>query len=127
MEEWQGGRGWGNGVQGFEGDQGAVFVQRLWLSLLALAQPTHTHTNTTPTLLAVPHNHPHINPTQYLINPSTQSTTHQQRHINTSTQTHSYTGAKFQPQCDGQVSPIGGFCRIGTDAGGLVVSPSQLR
>ncbi|GBF89236.1 coatomer subunit alpha [Raphidocelis subcapitata] len=38
-----------------------------------------------------------------------------------------YTGAKFQPSCEGQVSPIGEFCRVGADAGGLVVSPSQLR
>ncbi|KIY93966.1 Coatomer subunit alpha [Monoraphidium neglectum] len=38
-----------------------------------------------------------------------------------------YTGARFQPQCEGQVSPVGEFCKIGADAGGLVISPTQLR
>jgi coatomer subunit alpha len=38
-----------------------------------------------------------------------------------------YTGARFQPQCAGQISPLGDFVRIGADASGLLISPSQIR
>ena len=38
-----------------------------------------------------------------------------------------YTGARFQPQCTGQLSPLGDFVRIGADASGLLISPSQIR
>lgn len=36
-----------------------------------------------------------------------------------------YTGARFQPSAEGEVSPVGGFVRISADAGGLVISPAQ--
>ncbi|CAG9460202.1 unnamed protein product [Pedinophyceae sp. YPF-701] len=36
-------------------------------------------------------------------------------------------GARFQPQCAGQVSPIGGVARIGAEGTGLIVSQAQLR
>ena len=31
-----------------------------------------------------------------------------------------YTGARFQPSCEGQVSPVGGVSRIGAQASGMV-------
>ena len=38
-----------------------------------------------------------------------------------------YTGARFQPQCEGEVSPVGEIVKIGADASGLLVSPTQVR
>ncbi|GAX83376.1 hypothetical protein CEUSTIGMA_g10801.t1 [Chlamydomonas eustigma] len=38
-----------------------------------------------------------------------------------------YTGARFQPQCEGQISPLGDFVKIGADASGLLVSQTQIR
>ncbi|KAJ9518428.1 hypothetical protein QJQ45_018452 [Haematococcus lacustris] len=38
-----------------------------------------------------------------------------------------YTGARFQPDCNGQISPLGDFVRIGADASGLLISPTQVR
>ena len=38
-----------------------------------------------------------------------------------------YTGARFSPDCEGQVCPIGGMTKIGVDASGLVCSPTQIR
>ncbi len=38
-----------------------------------------------------------------------------------------YTGARFQPECKGQVSPVGDLARIGADASGLVCSQVQIR
>lgn len=38
-----------------------------------------------------------------------------------------YTGARFQPDCAGQISPLGDIVRIGADASGLMVSASQVR
>lgn len=38
-----------------------------------------------------------------------------------------YTGARFQPSCDGQLSPLGEFVRIGADASGLLISHAQVR
>ena len=38
-----------------------------------------------------------------------------------------YTKARFQPECEGQISPVGELSRIGLDASGLVCSPTQLR
>lgn len=38
-----------------------------------------------------------------------------------------YTGARFQPQCEGQISPLGDFVKIGADASGLLVSLTQIR
>lgn len=38
-----------------------------------------------------------------------------------------YTKARFQPECEGQVSPVGDLARIGLEASGLVSSPTQLR
>ncbi|CAD7703860.1 unnamed protein product [Ostreobium quekettii] len=38
-----------------------------------------------------------------------------------------YTGARFQPDCKGQLSPLGGMARIGADASGLICSPTQVR
>jgi coatomer protein complex subunit alpha (xenin) len=38
-----------------------------------------------------------------------------------------YTGARFQPSCAGQVSPVGDLARIGADVSGLLCSPTQLR
>ena len=38
-----------------------------------------------------------------------------------------YTGARFQPQCEGEISPLGDFVKIGADASGLLVSQSQER
>lgn len=38
-----------------------------------------------------------------------------------------YTGARFQPQCEGQISPVGDFVKIGADASGLLVSATQIR
>ncbi|PNW73616.1 hypothetical protein CHLRE_13g565850v5 [Chlamydomonas reinhardtii] len=36
-----------------------------------------------------------------------------------------YTGARFTPDCKGQISPLGDFVRIGADASGLLICPSQ--
>lgn len=36
-----------------------------------------------------------------------------------------YTGARFQPSCEGQLSPLGDFVKIGGDASGLLISPTQ--
>ncbi|EFJ41149.1 hypothetical protein VOLCADRAFT_77684 [Volvox carteri f. nagariensis] len=36
-----------------------------------------------------------------------------------------YTGARFVPDCKGQISPLGDFVRIGADASGLYISTSQ--
>lgn len=38
-----------------------------------------------------------------------------------------YTGARFQPECEGSLSPLGDFVRIGADASGLLVSSTQVR
>jgi coatomer protein complex subunit alpha (xenin) len=38
-----------------------------------------------------------------------------------------YTGARFQPECEGQVSPVGDMVKIGADASGLLISPTQVR
>jgi coatomer protein complex subunit alpha (xenin) len=38
-----------------------------------------------------------------------------------------YTGARFVPDCKGQISPLGDFVRIGADASGLLISPAQQR
>ncbi|KAL6777563.1 COPA1 [Auxenochlorella protothecoides x Auxenochlorella symbiontica] len=38
-----------------------------------------------------------------------------------------YTKARFQPQAEGQLSPVGGLSRIGLEASGLVCSHTQLR
>lgn len=38
-----------------------------------------------------------------------------------------FTGARYQPECAGQISPIGGIAKIGMDASGLLCSPTQLR
>jgi hypothetical protein len=38
-----------------------------------------------------------------------------------------YTGARFQPECAGQVSPLGDIVQIGADASGLLISPTQVR
>ena len=38
-----------------------------------------------------------------------------------------YTGAKFTPECDGKLSPLGNICKIGADASGLLCSSTQLR
>jgi coatomer protein complex subunit alpha (xenin) len=38
-----------------------------------------------------------------------------------------YTKARFQPECEGQLSPVGDVARIGLAASGLVSSPTQLR
>lgn len=35
------------------------------------------------------------------------------------------TGARFQPKCEGQMSPLGEIVRIGADASGLMVSHTQ--
>lgn len=37
-----------------------------------------------------------------------------------------YTGARFQPQCEGEVSPVGEIVKVGADASGLLVSPTQV-
>jgi coatomer protein complex subunit alpha (xenin) len=36
-----------------------------------------------------------------------------------------YTGARFMPDCKGELSPLGDFVRIGADASGLYISASQ--
>ncbi|GLI66143.1 hypothetical protein VaNZ11_009877 [Volvox africanus] len=36
-----------------------------------------------------------------------------------------YTGARFVPDCKGEISPLGDFVRIGSDASGLYISSSQ--
>ncbi len=38
-----------------------------------------------------------------------------------------YTGARFQPQCSGELSPVGNVAKIGADVSGLVCSPIQVR
>ena len=38
-----------------------------------------------------------------------------------------YTGARFQPQCSGELSPVGNVAKIGADVSGLVCSPMQVR
>lgn len=38
-----------------------------------------------------------------------------------------YTKARFQPECEGQVSPVGDVARIGLEASGLVSFPGQQR
>jgi len=38
-----------------------------------------------------------------------------------------YTGARFQPNCEGQVSPVGEIVKVGADASGLLISPTQVR
>ncbi len=38
-----------------------------------------------------------------------------------------YTGARFQTSCAGQLSPLGEFVKIGADASGLLISPTQSR
>jgi len=38
-----------------------------------------------------------------------------------------YTGARFSPECAGQLSPLGGIATIGADASGLVCSATQIR
>ncbi|KXZ51367.1 hypothetical protein GPECTOR_13g856 [Gonium pectorale] len=36
-----------------------------------------------------------------------------------------YTGARFTPDCKGQISPLGDFVRIGADGSGLYIYPAQ--
>eukprot|EP00798_Chlamydomonas_sp_ICE-L_P024535 gene24536-10140_t len=36
-----------------------------------------------------------------------------------------YTGARFTPECEGKISPLGDFVKIGADASGLLISPTQ--
>lgn len=36
-------------------------------------------------------------------------------------------GARFQPQCEGEISPVGEIVKVGADASGLLVSPTQVR
>ncbi len=38
-----------------------------------------------------------------------------------------YTGARFQPSCEGELSPLGEVVRLGADASGLLVSHTQYR
>ena len=38
-----------------------------------------------------------------------------------------YTGARFQPQCTGELSPVGNVAKIGADVSGLMCSPVQVR
>ena len=38
-----------------------------------------------------------------------------------------YTKARFQPECSGQLSPVGDIAQVGLEASGLVSSPTQLR
>lgn len=38
-----------------------------------------------------------------------------------------YTGARFKPECEGKISPLGDFVQIGADASGLLISPTQSR
>jgi len=38
-----------------------------------------------------------------------------------------YTGARFSPDCEGQISPLGDMVRIGADASGLLISATQVR
>ncbi|GMH39915.1 hypothetical protein BSKO_07819 [Bryopsis sp. KO-2023] len=38
-----------------------------------------------------------------------------------------YTQARFQPDCAGQISPIGDIAKVGMDASGLICSTTQLR
>lgn len=38
-----------------------------------------------------------------------------------------FTGARFAPECKGQVCPLGGLTRIGDEGTGLVCSASQVR
>ncbi len=38
-----------------------------------------------------------------------------------------YTKARFQPECEGQLSPVGEVSQIGLNASGLVSSHTQLR
>jgi coatomer subunit alpha len=38
-----------------------------------------------------------------------------------------FTGAKFVPECAGQISPLGNVAKIGADASGLVISHTQVR
>lgn len=37
------------------------------------------------------------------------------------------TGARFQPQCEGEISPVGEIVKVGADGSGLLVSPIQVR
>ena len=36
-----------------------------------------------------------------------------------------YTKARFQPECEGKLSPVGELSRIGASASGLFCSPTQ--
>ena len=38
-----------------------------------------------------------------------------------------YTGARFQPECKGKISPVGDIAKIGADASGLLCSNTQTR
>jgi coatomer protein complex subunit alpha (xenin) len=38
-----------------------------------------------------------------------------------------FTSARFQPSCAGEFSPLGDFVKIGADASGLLISPTQVR
>jgi coatomer protein complex subunit alpha (xenin) len=38
-----------------------------------------------------------------------------------------FTGARFQPECAGEISPVGEIVKIGADASGLLISPTQVR
>lgn len=38
-----------------------------------------------------------------------------------------YTGARFQPECEGEISPVGEIVKVGADASGLLVSSTQVR
>jgi len=38
-----------------------------------------------------------------------------------------YSGARFQPECKGKISPVGDIAKIGADASGLLCSKTQTR
>lgn len=38
-----------------------------------------------------------------------------------------YTKARFQPECEGRISPVGDLAKIGLDASGLLCSMTQIR
>lgn len=38
-----------------------------------------------------------------------------------------YTGARFVPECEGQICPLGNLTKIGADASGLMCSRAQIR
>ena len=38
-----------------------------------------------------------------------------------------YSGARYQPECKGKLSPVGDIAKIGADASGLLCSRTQIR